>query len=360
MSELGLVAPPQQIKVTFSAAPAYNALDSLLLLTSEFSIPSQWVRDTAAALTPEQLKANERHTKYAIMGLDGQDWPSLLAYLDHLEGCDPAAIRDRSLQHLVESASKQFGDVPTLEELLADREAYITLLRRLYALQDEPCKDCDLEADFEALQDPAARHREAIVHLRNMWDRYLAEEWQRSLPMIDESIAAFKTIDYSNKSPDDIFKLVVDREFPPVWAHARETLKQIIFVPSPHIAPFLGIMVGPCQGAHRVVFGARVPEGTVARSPALSRSELLTRLTTLADDTRLRILELLSEQGEQNATEIADKLGLSQSSASRHLRQLCATNYVAERRFQGAKHYNLNQDRIDVTFYALKNMLHKR
>jgi ArsR family transcriptional regulator len=119
-------------------------------------------------------------------------------------------------------------------------------------------------------------------------------------------------------------------------------------------------MVGPREGVQRVVFGARVPEGIAARSPALSRSELLTRLTTLADDTRLRILELLAEEGEQNATAIGEKLGLSQSSASRHLRQLCATNYLTERRFQGAKHYRLNQDRIDVTFYALKDILQKR
>ena len=70
------------------------------------------------------------------------------------------------------------------------------------------------------------------------------------------------------------------------------------------------------------------------------------RLNAMADDTRLHILELMAKEGELGAKEIIARLDLSQSSASRHLRQLSATGYLIERRHEGAKVYRLNRDRI--------------
>jgi hypothetical protein len=50
-------------------------------------------------------------------------------------------------------------------------------------------------------------------------------------------------------------------------------------------------------------------------------------------------------------------LELSQSAASRHLRQLTATGYLVERRSQVAKCYSLNPARVDDTLRALKRFL---
>ena len=58
------------------------------------------------------------------------------------------------------------------------------------------------------------------------------------------------------------------------------------------------------------------------KSTALSRSELLVRLNALADETRLKIIELLTQNEEMCAQDFITMLDLSQSSASRHLRQL--------------------------------------
>jgi DNA-binding transcriptional ArsR family regulator len=81
------------------------------------------------------------------------------------------------------------------------------------------------------------------------------------------------------------------------------------------------------------------------------------RLSALADDTRLRILELVASAGEQRAQDITARLELSQSASSRHLRQLSATGYLTERRCEGAKCYRLSQYRIDDTFSALQAFL---
>jgi DNA-binding MarR family transcriptional regulator len=52
-----------------------------------------------------------------------------------------------------------------------------------------------------------------------------------------------------------------------------------------------------------------------------------------------------------------DRLDLSQSTASRHLRQLSVTGYLTERRNEGAKVYRLNQDRINDTVDAIKGFV---
>jgi len=94
-----------------------------------------------------------------------------------------------------------------------------------------------------------------------------------------------------------------------------------------------------------------------AASSALSRSELLVRINGLADDTRLRILQLLVQEGELCAQDIITRLGVSQSSMSRHLSQLRATGYLTERRREVSKCYSLNTERIDDTLRALSHFL---
>jgi DNA-binding transcriptional ArsR family regulator len=106
-----------------------------------------------------------------------------------------------------------------------------------------------------------------------------------------------------------------------------------------------------------VLFGARVPEGAQIHAPDLSRAEILVRLNALADDTRLRILKLISEGGELRSQEIMTRLELSQSAASRHLTQLSATGYLDERRCEGAKCYALNPRRIKDTLRAISAFL---
>ena len=70
--------------------------------------------------------------------------------------------------------------------------------------------------------------------------------------------------------------------------------EHFIFIPSAQTGPYLIHLDGLSDTTARVAFGARIPKGALARSPALSRPELLVRLTGLADDVRLRVLELLA------------------------------------------------------------------
>jgi DNA-binding transcriptional ArsR family regulator len=126
---------------------------------------------------------------------------------------------------------------------------------------------------------------------------------------------------------------------------------RIIFVPSAHVGPYLGEFYRDDEFI--ILFGARLPEGSTVVAPDLSRHEIVMRLNALADDTRLRILRYIADHGEQSSQEIMSELDLRQSTASRHLTQLCATGFLNWRRCEGAKCYSLAGDRLRDTFQAI-------
>ena len=54
---------------------------------------------------------------------------------------------------------------------------------------------------------------------------------------------------------------------------------------------------------------------------------------------------------------IMRRLKLSQSAASRHLKQLSASGFLIERRCEGAKCYAINYDRLEATLGAVSAFL---
>src|SRR5262249_37308229 len=157
----------------------------------------------------------------------------------------------------------------------------------------------------------------------------------------------------------EAIRAVVGRDLRTHWGRVMDRIEHVIFVPSAHTGPYVTKFT--TGNTLRLVFGARLPKGFQATgSSALSRSELLVRLNALADDTRLRILELLAYKGELCAQDIITLLDLSQSSVSRHLSQLSASGFINERRREVAKCYSLNPERLQDTTRALTQLLQKR
>ena len=248
--------------------------------------------------------------------------------------------------------------LPEQADLLADRDLYLTFLQERFPA---PHINLELEAEaYELLKDPPAMQNLMVSHLRDMWQSVLAPEWIRVQPLLQASVDAFRQVDTSRMSPQEMAEWVVGRPLEEGWETAcLKDPEQIIFVPSAHIGPYLG-KIGGNIGGREVLwffFGARQPQGVAHPSPDLSRSELLTRLNALGDDTRLRILSLLTEYEELCSQDILLKLNLSQSAASRHLKQLSAAGYLSERAQSAAKCYRLNPRRIEDTLRALEHFL---
>ncbi len=353
---------PQPVTASFALDPVRNMLNSLCLINrlEELSGLDAWVTRTAAALTPEQLHTNRvvcEGLHYAIQ--PDEAWSSFPAYLDALAAQDPLVLRDRlfgAYARIAQKAAQDRGDttpLPGQKELLASLETFLTFGKKNFSHVNIP-----IEAEAHALlNDPPVMQDLIVSHLRELWDGFMAREWERVKPMLQESVHAFQQLDLTGKTPVEIAR-DIDPALAEKWEKWERFIaqaEQVLFVPSAHLGPYASKFVG--ERVFVVFFGARLPEGTRVSSPALTRAELLVRLSALADDTRLSILDLLAKDEELYAQDIMTRLDLSQSAASRHLRQLSATGYVIERRCEGAKCYRLNRDRFRNTIRALEQFL---
>jgi len=174
----------------------------------------------------------------------------------------------------------------------------------------------------------------------------------RVRPMLEDSVKAFRPLNFSTMSNLEAARLITGQEqIEPKWAEHIEEAQQVVFVPNAHVGPYLGkFMHGQSLG---IIFGARLPKGLSIESPDLRRAEILVHLNALADETRLRILYWIAEHGEQRSQEIMRGLGLSQSTTSRHLSQLTAAGLLSERWVEGGKCYIVNSNRVREVLEAI-------
>ena len=355
-----LIAPRKTVSVSFSLEPAYSAMASLSLLelAESFDGLGEWVYRTAGKLSPEERRTNWHVLHDAAHHLLGDiAWPNFEVWVDDLASRDAKSLRDEVVRSLFAKAwSKAGQEPPDPDEILSDRDAFITLLERARAGHREP-EDRALWEDIRGfLIDPPLVQERIVTHLRAMWKGGLSAEWERHRPLLQESIAAFRPLDLSGLTALEAMTRVSMREVPPPASPGGwlDQVERIIFIPSAHTGPYLLHLGGLDETTVRIVYGARVPEEAVQRSLALTRSELLIRLNALANDVRLRILELLGREGELSTAEIMERLDLSQSAASRHLEHLSATGYLTVRAEKRVKTYRLSVDQIDHTLSALK------
>jgi len=209
---------------------------------------------------------------------------------------------------------------------------------------------------YEYVIDPAALKQLVTGHIRWFWKNHLQAEWTRVRPMLEQSARAFNQIDVSDMTRLELVQFVTGKEFTEAkWGDELEKARELIFIPNAHIGPY--IRAAKVQDNFYIYFGAHLPEGSELHVPELDRAEIVARLSALADDTRLNILQMIAENGQMRSQEIMEAINLSQPSVSRYLTQLTATGYLQERRTNGAKVYILNQERIEKTLKAIHAFL---
>src|SRR5690349_5660905 len=103
MADQGFVLAPATTSVSVNIAlePAFNAIDTLLLLShpEQRSGFSAWITETAAKLTPEQKHSlNLLFAACGSVADPGRSWPSFTAFIDDLATQDPVALRDRCME----------------------------------------------------------------------------------------------------------------------------------------------------------------------------------------------------------------------------------------------------------------------
>lgn len=334
--------------VTTSVAvePVYNALLSLALLTADLTTTKMepWITETAACLTPQQ----RRHNRLVFEGL-GQAllpaavYPTFPAYLAALEAQAPTALRDRLLQQLT-LGQPQNADEP--QRFVQQVDAAYPLNRLDEALLAEV---------YQLLNEPVAMHQLITTHLRTLWENHLAAEWERSSRNLQSMSYLLNKCTWPTTSAQDAIRAFLRRPLPDAISAQLGGVERVVFVPSPHVH------------LHAERFGSPDTIWVFAlanfwtlplRTEPIQRTEVLSPLSALADETRLHILELLATHQELFAQELITKLELSQPTVSRQLKQLRSANLITEQRGNDAnKSYQLNRETVERLFHTLMQLL---
>lgn len=366
MADQDYILAPATVAVEVRLDPVLCALDAMMLLYSESMLSgvSAWVNETRAAMPAELRRDNALVIEgmYRVLMPD-RIWPGFPAYVDDLAGRDAVAMRDAAIEWMCGDVEKLAAKgLKPLERdtLLNDLNAFLDFHQAMHDKEREDYPELEIgEFDRQFFtemhslyRDPDEMRAFIVRHLRTMWDEYLAQDWAHTRPMLEEAVEAFHQLEYRGMTALEAVRAVTGRDLS-AWEKDLAQTEKVVFIPSAHLGPYVRLFK-PAGSVAEIVFGARLPEGARITSPALSRSELLVRLSALADDTRLQILDLLTRHDELCAQDIMVKLELSQSSASRHLRQLTATGYLLERRREVAKCYSLNPARVEDTLAALR------
>ncbi len=358
-----LRSPQQDMPVRISLEPVYNALNSFSLLNAAERVRglNTWVVQTAAALSPEQ-----RHTNRLVFeGMrealaPEQDVPDFPTYLNNFVQQDPIIVRNRVLEGLRSHYSRRVPSEaqsasPDVARLLDDVQAYLTCVEYV---RIEASFDPALQAEVHRLLNNApAMHQMIVSHLEQMWKANFAAEWKRVQGSLSWQVEMF-THNFDNEAAlAEIFHTFTGRELPADAAGQVSDASEIILVPSWHTGRHVTLWQGDALVR---LFFSEPPNYDIAglNATPVGRAELRARLAALADETRLRIIELLVQQDEMHAQDIIAALELSQSSVSRHLKQLVAPGYLYERRGEGAnKTYRLSSFYFERTARALNRLL---
>ena len=361
----------QQPLIKVALDPVWNALNSLSLLNEveRLSGLNTWVIRTAAELNPER-----RHTHRLVFeGLHDalaplQNEPNVPSYLHTMANLNPNIFRERVLKTLLSRFSRLVSYAPPdTKRLLSDVSAYLHCVK---LVQGEALFDAALQTEIHSLlQDPLALQQLVVTHLETMWQTTFASEWRRVQSSLRWQVEMFTRSLDAEAALSETFHAFTGRQLPSNITGLEVENAEIILIPSWHTGQHVITWDLAAWGEEDINLGKREivrlffsepPNYDVAlvRSATMGRAELRAKLNALTDETRIRIIDLLVQQDELPAQEIITALDLSQSSVSRHLKQLVSAGYLYERRGEGAnKTYRLSSFYFDRTATALKDLL---
>jgi hypothetical protein len=358
-----LIAAPAVVTVRFEYSPVMALTNGLIITQHEESRldgTERTLQGLIASLTPER---KEIHSLVygafcnAIPYAGEMPFPD---FLKHFATLDATTLRDNTISWL-----HNYDGFPGIEAVLQTEDTLINFMAQIAALKGKEHEEEYFRLSYPYLVDPERMKATMLEHMTYLWDSFLEKEWSRHETPLRQSVEAYRQIDYGTfKSAYDAVEAITGRDmrYAEAMTEVLKTYRRFIFVPSPYLGPYLSWHDEPWNESKEAVifFGPRQSDG-VKKSPfASKRAELLVWMNALADDTRLQMVEMMLEEGEICAQDFIDRLQLSQSSASRHLRQLVTAGLITSRRQDVAKCYTLNQNRMGEFVQALQHFTAKK
>jgi hypothetical protein len=182
---------PIQSTIQVELEPVHNLLYSLVLLNQveRYSGLGDWVMRTYQTMTVEERQRN----RLVMEGLHpavmpNRSWHSFLGYVDYLENLAPQALQQKMLATYSCKSQTEFGEVDW-EQALKSVESYVGFLEERFGA-DHINHEVEAQAYGYVIDPPAMQHL-IVLHLRLMWEKYLAEEWDRVRPVLQQAVNAF-------------------------------------------------------------------------------------------------------------------------------------------------------------------------
>lgn len=358
-----LIAAPAVVTVRFEYSPVM-ALTNGLIIASVEEEPLDGTEPTLQAIVAK-LSPERKETHGLVYGALGNAIPyvgemSFPDFLTHFATIDAKTLRDNAIYWM-----HHYDGFPGFDEVLETEDTFIGFMANIAAIKGRDHEEEYLRKSYPYLADP--EHMKAIMleHMTYLWENFLEKEWSRHDSRLRQSVETYRQIDFGTfKSAYDAVEAITGRDmrYAESMTQVLKNYRRFIFVPTPYLGPYLSWHDEPWRDSKEAVifFGPRAADG-VKKSPfASKRAELLVWMNALADDTRLQMVEMMLEEGEICAQDFIDRLQLSQSSASRHLRQLVTAGLITSRRQDVAKCYTLNQSRMGEFVQALQHFTAKK
>ena len=338
----------QEVQIEFhrSLGMSVAVTLSLLGLAEDVEGFDQWIYSTYASLS-EDLRSDIR-TIFKPFGnvlmFDGlladhaeiESLPALIAWLNGLSAERVDASNLVCLRNLAQHHGLAIDSFDA--STLRDRQELAGLLPGL--LRDFPHLSSHVESLADILYAPEAMKAQLVYIITRFWERHYRTVYERCRTIEETSIRTLRS-KTQNQSFAETFLEFTGRTYPEAHGPELASVKSAVFVPTCHEGPYVSVdsLFGD-EKTLTVVYNCRT-SGEADPHGGLPIEELFPPLKALADETRLEILGILAGK-ELYAQQIVDRMTVSQSAVSRHLRLMVACGILRERRQDGMKFYTVD------------------
>ena len=294
---------------------------------------------------------------------------SLAGVRDSLDRVQPHAIAVHIASFAVErpwlqtvaafvDAVESEGPAPLLGAMFSEALSTKPTARPLFdrAVRGDSTALSELEAllpewkrkdQLQLLSDPTETHRQVVEVLRAWAERFSTIE-ARVADILDRDFEA-RAVDRASLAPADL----VESATGGIRLLPEPGVRRVILAPSYFSRPYNFLLAGEDWR----FFGYPVADAALDQVDPLTPPLAVLRLhRALGDDTRLRILKLLTG-GDLYLTEIAQQLDLSKPTIKHHMVLLRTAGLVTMINSGSITYYSLRRDRLDAVTRELNSFL---
>ncbi|MGZ6346398.1 MAG: ArsR/SmtB family transcription factor, partial [Anaerolineales bacterium] len=319
----------------------------------EFGLRPSWTAGVRQRLAVPHREFLEKVFAFASVPVDwvsSQTEPKDAQTLLRNAAAMPAAVRLRTLTlpSTTPVESKETLDHIATRGAVNSKEK--ELLGRTILNRNVKLKPAELEQLLKIWVNPEKSSELLMNSLQEYYQAFFADEETRILPVLKAGLENAQELSKKVKLPALVEKLSRGVHFEDV-----ESAKEIILVPSYWSTPFV-FQTTPAKGVMQIVFGCRPDFQSIAPG-AETPDKLINALKSLADPTRLRILQYLTRE-PLTPTELSRKLRLRPPTVLHHLQGLRLAELVAIRVSEtGETRYAARSETLDAIFESVNKFI---